>query len=201
MDNATPYNNTTPSSTNTNMFSNSFTIFLLVIVVFTFLGINLLVISGNAINKLGEIFGPVVFKVATMLGYSTGHLLNTTADIGADTAKLGIDIAEGTAQSIGNLLKDASKGGMDEAEKQRLEKALTPRNCPKSSSPEPDKSSNVIQTAISSKKNGWCFVGEDNGARGCVSVGEHDKCMSGQIFPSKEMCLAPHTASDGPPRK
>jgi hypothetical protein len=182
-----PQYNSTPDST--PMFSNSFTIFLLVVVIFAFLGINLLVISGNAIKQLTDIFGPIVLKVGSMLGYSTGHLVNTTADIGADTAKLGIDIAEGTAQSVGNLLKNASKGGMDEEEKQRLEKALSPSNCPKSS-PEPDKSSNPIQTAITSKKTGWCLVGEDNGARGCVSVNEHDKCMSGQIFPSKEACLS-----------
>lgn len=195
MENATPSYSPPPMNTNTetSVFSNKVIIGLLVLLIFAFLGINLLVISGNAIKQLTDIFGPIVLKVATMLGYSTGHLVNTTADVTADTAKLGIDIAEGTAQSIGNLLKDASKGGMDESDKRNLEKALTPNHCPKPSSPEPDKSSNVIQSAISSKKNGWCFVGEDNGTRGCVSVNEHDKCMSGQIFPSKEVCLAPDT--------
>jgi hypothetical protein len=193
MENATPSSSPPPMNTNTDtsVFSNKVIIALLALLIFAFLGINLLVISGNAIKQLTDMFGPIVINVAKMLGYSTGHLVNTTADVTADTAKLGIDIAEGTAQSIGNLLKDASKGGMDESDKQNLEKALTPSNCPKPPSPEPDKSSNVIQSAISSKKNGWCFVGEDNGTRGCVSVDEHDKCMSGQIFPSKETCLAP----------
>jgi hypothetical protein len=174
------------------MFSdqNTIIIVLLVLFILTFLGINLLIVSGNALKVLAEIFGPVVLNVASMLGYSTGQLVNTTADITADTAKLGVDIAEGTAHSIGNLLKDASKGGMDETDRQNLEKALTPSNCPKSiPSPEPDKSTNVIQSAITSKKNGWCLVGEDNGTRGCVRVDEHDKCMSGQIFPSKMNCL------------
>lgn len=177
---------------NSNMFSNQNNIImiLLVLLIFMFLGINLLVISGNAIKTLTDIFGPVIFKVITMFGYSTGHLVNTTADVSSDVAKLGVDIAEGTAHSVGNLLKDASKGGMDESDKQNLEKALTPSNCPKTT-PEPDKSTNSIQTTISSKKNGWCLVGEDNGTRGCVLVDEHDKCMSGQIFPSKEGCMNP----------
>ena len=194
MDNGMNFKPTTPppiDTSNTSMFSNNVVIALLVIVIFGFLGINLLVISGNAIKTLTDLFGPVILKVTSMLGYSTGHLVNTTADVVADGAKLGIDIAEGTTQSIGNLLKDASKGGMDESDKRNLEKALTPKQCSKTASPEPDKSSNVIQTAISSKKAGWCFIGEDNGARGCVAVDEHDKCMSGQIFPSKETCLAP----------
>jgi hypothetical protein len=188
---------TTPStipSVQTNMFSNqnNVIILLLVLLIFSFLGINLLVVSGNAFKTLADMFGPVLLKVASMLGYSTGQLVNTTADVTADTAKLGVDIAEGTAQSIGNLLKDASKGGMSETDKQNLERALTPSNCPKSTpSPEPDKATNVIQNPITAKKTGWCLVGEDNGTRGCVLVDEHDKCMSGQIFPSKMSCLQP----------
>ena len=129
-----------------------------------------------------------------MLGYSTGHFVNTTADLSADAAKLGVDIAEGTANSIGNLMKNASKGGMDEADRLNLEKALSSPHCPtQTTAPpvEPDKSSNVIQNPISAKKGGWCLVGDDEGVRGCIRVEEHDKCMSGQIFPSKEVCMNP----------
>jgi len=196
MENSEPPNSSynQPTTGNSSMFSgqNGIIIFLLILLIFSFLGINLLIISGNALKTLSGIFGPVVLEVASMLGYSTGHLVNTAADIGGDTAKLGVDIAEGTAHSIGDLLKNASKGGMDESEKRNLEKALTPSNCPTStSSPQPNNSTNPIQSSISSKKGGWCLVGEDNGARGCVLVDDHDKCMSGQIFPSKEVCLSP----------
>ena len=179
-----------------NMFSsrNSIIIVLLLLLFFSFLGINLLIISGNALKTLAEIFGPVVLKVAAMLGYSTGHLVNTTADLSTDAAKLGLDIAEGTAYSIGNLMKNASKGGMDESDRLNLEKALASPHCPTQTPPppvEPDQSSNTIQNPIAAKKGGWCLVGEDSGVRGCVRVEEHDKCMSGQIFPSKEICVKP----------
>ena len=40
-------------------------------------------------------------------------------------------------------------------------------------------------------KVGWCFVGEDRGYRSCAEVGAADKCMSGNIFPSKEICVNP----------
>lgn len=178
-----------------NMFSsrNNIIIILLLLLFFSFLGINFLIISGNALKTLAEIFGPVVLKVAAMLGYSTGHFVNTTADLSADAAKLGLDIAEGTANSIGDLMKNASKGGMDEADRVNLEKVLTSPHCPTQPPPpvEPDKSSNAIQNPIAAKKGGWCLVGEDAGARGCIRIEEHDKCMSGQIFPSKEVCMNP----------
>ena len=55
----------------------------------------------------------------------------------------------------------------------------------------PDNSSGTIQNPISAGKAGWCLTGEYQNKRGCLSVSESDQCLSGQIFPSKEMCLNP----------
>jgi hypothetical protein len=41
-------------------------------------------------------------------------------------------------------------------------------------------------------KAGWCLVGQDKLARSCVEVGENDTCMSGNIFPSHEICVNPN---------
>jgi len=38
---------------------------------------------------------------------------------------------------------------------------------------------------------GWCYVGEEKGYRNCVEVGENDKCMSGDIFPTSQVCINP----------
>ncbi len=40
-------------------------------------------------------------------------------------------------------------------------------------------------------KVGWCYIGEDRGYRSCAQVGASDKCMSGEIFPSQEICVNP----------
>ena len=45
---------------------------------------------------------------------------------------------------------------------------------------------------LNSRKEGWCFIGENNGARVCGEVGLNDECMSGQIFPSSEICINPN---------
>lgn len=150
----------------------------------------MLVISGNLLEELSKVFGPTFKNVASILGYSTGELVETTADVGADAAKLGIDIAEGSVQSIGKILKTASKSGLNEAQRKNLELDLSSPT-QNINTPEPSQSADSIHRSISSKKGGWCFIGEDAGSRGCVSVDEHDKCMSGQIFPSKETCLKP----------
>ena len=46
-------------------------------------------------------------------------------------------------------------------------------------------------TIQSSLKSGWCYVGKDRGFRSCVRVRDSDTCISGDIFPSKEICINP----------
>ena len=44
---------------------------------------------------------------------------------------------------------------------------------------------------IPGPKSGYCYVGEDRGFRTCIEVGESTKCMSGEIFPTREVCVNP----------
>jgi hypothetical protein len=44
---------------------------------------------------------------------------------------------------------------------------------------------------VNGKNDGWCFIGENNGTRVCGEVGLNDECMSGKIFPSREICVNP----------
>jgi len=43
----------------------------------------------------------------------------------------------------------------------------------------------------SNNKTGWCYIGEERGYRTCLQVGENDDCMSGDIFPSRDICVNP----------
>lgn len=53
---------------------------------------------------------------------------------------------------------------------------------------EPDDTSSSIQMT---GKSGWCYVGENKGVRSCASVGVNDVCMSGDIFPTRDVCINP----------
>lgn len=39
--------------------------------------------------------------------------------------------------------------------------------------------------------NGYCYIGYDNNQRECTNVSEGDICMSGQVFPTMDICLYP----------
>ena len=39
--------------------------------------------------------------------------------------------------------------------------------------------------------NGFCYIGYDNNQRECTNVSDGDICMSGQVFPTMDICLYP----------
>ena len=171
---------------------NSIIIILCVLLLLSFLGINLLNISGNIVQTFANIFGPLVAQILSIFGYTTGTLINIGADVAGDTAKAGIDIAEGSLHSVGNILRDASDDHVNEQSKSGLDSALNQsKNKEQPQQPKPDSTENPIQNPIATNKSGWCLVGEYKGRRGCIEVSDQDKCLSGQVYPSQKLCLNP----------
>ena len=110
-----------------------------------------------------------------------------------------LDIAGGTVDSIADILKNLSKDNVNQTSINQLDKTLgsgskKPSNIFAIKQPEPDESSGVIQKPITSDKSNWCLVGEYEGKRGCVEVNEASKCLSGQTFPTLQMCMHPTKA-------
>ena len=56
----------------------------------------------------------------------------------------------------------------------------------------PDDMDSSTQKAKHVKSASYCYIGEDRGFRSCLQVEKGDKCMSGDIFPSKELCINPN---------
>ena len=95
-----------------------------------------------------------------------------------------------TASSSLPVQNNIQKAGanIDQWTKGSLEKALSNAS-QQESQVKPDDSLSSLQT---SGKSGWCYIGEDQGIRACAEVGVNDKCMSGDIFPSQEICMNPN---------
>ena len=86
---------------------------LCVLLFFSFLGINLLDILSNFIKLIIRIFGPLISQLLSVLGFTTGTILNKSADVISDTGKTALDIAEGTVQNVGNLMIKARPTKLD----------------------------------------------------------------------------------------
>lgn len=181
------------NETSTGGISNQVIIFvLLTLIILSFLGINLFTMFGGLIEIIVAIVGPFFAQVLSIFGYTTGSVINKTADVVGDVAKTGVDVAEGSLQSVGSILKDASRKHVDPTAASQLDNVLnvSPNRM---NDPAPSPSESPIQKPITSGKTGWCLVGEYEGKRGCVEVGEQDKCMSGQIFATQNTCMNPGT--------
>ena len=148
----------------------------MVLVIFTYFGINLLKILGDTIQTGVSILAPFITYVLEFIGITTGHAINSISGATATVAKTGVEIADGTVKNFGNLLIGDNTIGSAPLQKRGLD-------------PRPDSPEDSIQKSLSAAKTKWCLVGEYQNKRGCIDISESDKCMSGEIFPNEETCL------------
>jgi hypothetical protein len=168
---------------------------------------------------LGKIFGilGLTFKeVVDVSAEGTRAVVNTTADVVDVTTKSiqnAVDkpFEEAEAKKQGQTQGQTQQPSQapstikgqpvqqpqkDIMQNNTLNKALNTAAIKGSSSQnnqeyEADESTSSIQRGTN-LKSGWCYIGEDRGFRTCAEVGVNDTCMSGDIFPSQEICINPN---------
>jgi hypothetical protein len=121
---------------------------------------------------------------------STSSNTNTTtnATTNATTNKYSGQQASGTQKNAMPVQQQIQQNGsMTEWRQDTLDSALN--DASKSPEPQPDDSSSSVQ---STGKAGWCYIGMDRNTRTCSQVGVNDVCMSGDIFPSQDICMNPN---------
>ena len=92
------------------------------------------------------------------------------------------------AETVEKALEE--KKDQDEYDPSELEKTLNEPRGKNEPTPSPDLSNEAdIQLA---KKAGYCYVGTLNKKRTCIEIDEDDKCMSGDIFPTRDICMNPN---------
>jgi hypothetical protein len=49
-----------------------------------------------------------------------------------------------------------------------------------------------VPLQTSSIEHGYCYIGKNNNVRNCAKVSSKNKCMSGDIFPTMDLCINPN---------
>jgi hypothetical protein len=184
------------------------TTWLLIILIFTFLGFNIFVYLAKGTEQLNNIFGPIVDFISSFFGKVTGQVIDVSAEGGKAVVNTGagaIDTGLTAIQSItpnNNITPNKANSSVssvpvtqnqpDVMSNNTLNKALntSQNNQQPNTDYQADEASSSIQSGP--PKSGWCYIGEDRGFRTCAQVGVNDKCMSGDIFPSQEICVNPN---------
>lgn len=199
------------STTNGSFFSNmSWTTILLLVLFFFFFGFGIFVYlakgTESAVDFIIKLFVTLLEKIMHFFGNdSVDFSKEDTTSPSTNTTNIekhmqddhGVQEKPVTQQNASPAT--SSEPPKDTTREDNLNKALSSAKPNLTHKNEPgysaDDSYSTIQMSKSASKSGWCFIGEDRGFRSCIQVGDNDKCMSGDIFPSQEICVNPKLRS------
>jgi hypothetical protein len=185
------------------------TTWLLIIFVLAFLGFNVFVYLAKGTEDISNFFAPILKTIFGTTLSVTGQTVDVAAEGGksvvtgtANVINAGLstvqDITPNNAQSsIKTQSVQDTVPTQNKSDNTSLNKALNATGKSQNSDSNQDyqgveSSSSVHTSSAKSGKAGWCYIGEDRGYRTCAEVGVNDMCMSGDIFPSNEICINPN---------
>lgn len=160
--------------------------YMLIILILAFLGINLLSYIGSGIKVFVNLLRPLL----AVLGYTLGETSKEAVKVVKTGSNDVIDVAAGTLTGGINILENELTGTEKKGASTGTGASKKPKK-PKSSFPEPDEAGSRTQANKANSKAGYCYIGEDRGFRSCIQVTDTDTCMSGDIFPTQEICINP----------
>jgi len=192
------------ASSGSGFFGLSWMAWIGIILVLAFLGFNIFAYLAQGTQEVTTIFAPFLQKT---FGITIGAA-SQTIDVAAEGAKAatsatatGVNTGLSAVQSVTPSKSNTSVSSTNVAENEEIQEAKNSLNKTLNSSSqnknkneeedeyEPNEASSSVHAV---GEAGWCFIGEDRGYRTCSKVGVNDKCMSGDIFPSQQLCINPN---------
>jgi len=196
---------TVSSSSSSFLFNITWQTWIIIILILALIGINIFFYLAKGTEFASSIFNDIFGPILKLFGYTTLETTKQTIQTSATGTKAGVDVVSKTtvgAINAGEDVLNLPQGQMASSSQQgtpvqqaiqtsdgngrdSLEKALENASSTVNQGPSPDDSRSTFQKA------GWCFIGQDQGVRTCSEVGVNDMCMSGDIFPTQEICMNP----------
>jgi hypothetical protein len=186
---------------------------LIVVLILAVLGFNIFYYLASGTQFFANFVAPYIKYFSELVGGTIGTIGTTSKQIVTTSAtgtKAGVDITAGTITSSIDVLGSAIEGtstavtqtgqavenDVYTSPENPLNNALQQQQQQQQQGEAPDSfqaddSYSSIQSGKSSSKSGWCYIGEERGIRSCSQVGPNDQCMSGDIFPTSQVCVNP----------
>lgn len=161
--------------------------YMLIILILAYLGINVLSSFGAVIKVIVNLIRPLL----AILGYTVGETSKEAVKIVKTGSNDVIDVAAGTLTGGINILETELTGGKYDKKGKNKKNKGSSKKAVKPSYPMPDEAGSRTQASKATSKAGYCYIGEDRGFRSCIQVNDTDTCMSGDIFPTQDICINP----------
>jgi len=177
------------------------TTWLLIILILAFLGFNIFTYLAKGTQDVVNIFAPLM----KMIFGTTAQVAGQTVDVSAEGAKAVVGGTAGAVTTGLTAVQDITPNGspssvkgqpvtqqqVDNVQQSTLNRALNTAQTQQTQ--QQDYQANESSSSVhNTGKAGWCYIGDDRGFRSCAQVGVNDTCMSGDIFPSQEICMNPN---------
>jgi hypothetical protein len=208
---STPASYTTPATNSSLFLGMSWTTWLIIFLILAIFGFNIFVYLAKGTQSFADYFGPNMKYFTGLIGNTAADVTKNVTNTAATGTKAGVDLVAGTVTSGVDIVQQTT-GAVTGAtatssliSSQKTNAPVSPDNSGNNdlsaavnsgyhdpTSFSADDSSSAIQSSKSSNKSGWCYIGEDRGFRSCIQVGANDDCMSGDIFPSQDICVNPN---------
>ena len=195
------------SSSDTGFFDSlksiNITTWLLIIFILAFLGFNIFAYLAKGTQDITNFFAPLIEKIFG----ATVEITSQAIDVSAEGAKIVVgetaDVIESGLTAIQDITPNNALSSVkgqpinqqqvdiySQGDQSTLNRAL---NTSQQSQQQQDYEANEASSSVHTRgKSGWCYIGDDRGFRSCAQVGVNDTCMSGDIFPSQEICMNPN---------
>jgi hypothetical protein len=167
-----------PQINETNYFT--FTNILIFLLVLSLLGFNIYAYLAKGTMTFLEFFQYTVYRIFGLFS-QTVSVATEGASASLEVADVGLDNIKKSVELPGEEVEGEKEGP---SQPEREDSDVNPLTNKRETGED-------YEANEATSKVGWCFVGEDRGYRSCAEVGAADKCMSGDIFPSKEICVNP----------
>lgn len=185
----------------------SITTWIIIFLILSFLGFNIFVYLAKGTQIVDSFVTPLLSSIFKLFAYVTGQVVDVTAAGTQNIVNSGAQFVDERLTKVQNNIENVqAKNSSTSLKTQPVQQnapsnAMTDNALNKSLNTsaqenqdfQADESTSTIQSG--GGKSGWCYIGEDRGFRSCVEVGQQDKCMSGDIFPSKDICVNPNLRS------
>ena len=183
---------------------------ILIILILAFLGFNIFVYLAKGTQEIIDIFNPLLKTIFGVTIDITGKIVNVTAGGAKEVISGTADVLESGLTAIQELTPQGAQSSIkaqplnqsqpnNTVEQSPLNKAINSAQQGQQGQQgqgqqgQQDYEANEASSSVhGSGKSGWCYIGLDRGIRACAEVGVNDTCMSGDIFPSQEICMNPN---------
>ena len=194
-------------SSGEGMFS-SWWVWIFIILLLAYLGFNIFNYLAKGAQETNDVLSPFWAYIMSFFNYGPASITQTQSDDDvAEDDKADKDTDDNSQQgapkpisaenakpnpaSVSKMSPDSvqNQNAPDNAQNTALNRALNISKQQELS--KQDYVANDSYDSTQQGKAGWCYIGSEQGYRSCSQVGEADTCMSGNIFPTQDVCVNP----------